>query len=103
MWVVVFLATFFIGLDIGLGVGVLFNLLVVILRTILPFSPELGEARAWHYPPEQTLTDEDFDEEDLKVGLEGRRGRERVGSERRRGKRGRRGRGHGEEDLILRV
>ena len=70
MWVVVFLATFFIGLDIGLGVGVLFNLLVVILRTILPFSPELGEARAWHYPPEQTLADEDFDEEDLKVGGE---------------------------------
>ena len=75
MWVVVFLATLFIGLDIGLGVGVLFNLLVVILRTILPFSPELGEARVWHYPPEQTLTDEDFDEEDLKVG----EGRERMG------------------------
>ena len=89
MWVVVFLATLFIGLDIGLGVGVLFSLLVVILRTLLPFSPELGEARAWHYPPEQTLTDEDFDEEDLKV----REGREKEGKGGGRGgKRGTEGR-----------
>ena len=68
MWLVVFVATLSIGLDIGLGVGVLFSLLVVVLRTLLPFSPELGEARAWHYPPGAGLDDENFDEEDLKVG-----------------------------------
>ena len=28
-----------------------------------------GEARAWHYPPEVKFGDEDFDEEDLRVGL----------------------------------
>ncbi len=69
MWIVVFFATLFIGLDLGLGLGVLFSLLVIIIRTILPYSPELGEAGAWHYPPEQKLADdEDFDAEELKVG-----------------------------------
>ena len=28
-----------------------------------------GEARAWHYPPEVKFGDEDFDEEDLRVGI----------------------------------
>ena len=66
VWIVVYLATLIIGLDIGLGVGVLFNILVIIYKTVLPFSPELGETRAWHYPPNQLS--EDFDEEELKVG-----------------------------------
>lgn len=67
VWIVVFLSTLLIGLDIGLGIGVLFSLFVVVLRTILPYSPSLGETRAWHYPPEEKLEDDEFDEEDLKV------------------------------------
>ena len=35
VWVVVFLATVFLGVDLGLGVGVGFSLLVIIVRTIL--------------------------------------------------------------------
>ena len=66
MWIVVFVSTLVIGLDVGLGIGVLFSILMVILRTVLPFSPELGETRAWHYPPNE-LQDEDFDEAELKV------------------------------------
>ena len=62
-----FLSTLIIGLDIGLGIGVLFSLFVVVLRTILPYSPSLGETRAWHYPPDEKLEDDDFDEEDLRV------------------------------------
>ena len=58
-----------VGLDIGLGVGVAFSLLVVVYKTILPFSPRLGEARAWQYLPNQL--DENFDEEELKVKEEG--------------------------------
>lgn len=67
VWLAVFLSTLLIGLDIGLGIGILFSLLLVIGRTLLPFSPELGEARAWHYPPEEKLAEDDFDVEDLKV------------------------------------
>ena len=67
VWLVVFFATLLIGLDIGLGIGVIFSLFVVVLRTILPYSPSLGETRAWHYPPDEKLEDDDFDEEDLKV------------------------------------
>ncbi len=65
MWLVVFASTLLIGLDIGLGVGVAFSLLVVVVKTILPFSPQLGETRAWQYLPNQL--DENFDEEELKV------------------------------------
>ena len=35
IWVVVFLATVFLGVDLGLGVGVAFSLFVIIYRTIL--------------------------------------------------------------------
>ena len=83
-----FFSTLLIGLDIGLGIGVLFSLFLVMLRTVLPYSPTLGnlyiptclinmwllvclgitgEAKAWHYPPEVKFADEDFDEEDLRV------------------------------------
>ena len=62
-----FVATLVIGLDLGLGLGVLFSLLVIIVRTILPYSPQLGETGAWYYPPEEKLADDDFDEEELKV------------------------------------
>ena len=76
-----------IDLDVGLAVGVIFSLLVIIIRTILPYSPLLGETRAWHYPPNEKLDDDEFDEEDLKVrekergegGREGRRESERKG------------------------
>jgi MFS superfamily sulfate permease-like transporter len=64
---VVFFSTLLIGLDIGLGIGVLFSLFLVMFRTVLPYSPALGEARAWHYPPEVKFADEDFDVEDLRV------------------------------------
>ena len=67
VWIVVFLATLLIGLDIGLGIGVLFSLFIIVFQTILPYSPSLGETRAWHYPPEEKLADENFDEEELKV------------------------------------
>ena len=67
IWLVVFFSTLLIGLDIGLGVGVLFSLLVIVVRTILPYSRELGEAEAWHYPPEEKLADENFDEGELQV------------------------------------
>ena len=67
VWIVVFFATLLIGLDIGLGIGVLFSLFVVVLRTILPYSPSLGETRAWHYPPDEKLDDDEFDEEELRV------------------------------------
>ena len=56
-----------IGLDVGLAIGVIFSLLVIIVRTILPYSPSLGETRAWHYPPDEKLDDDEFDEEDLRV------------------------------------
>ena len=72
VWIAVFGSTLVIGLDVGLAVGVIFSLLVIIIRTILPYSPSLGETRAWHYPPNEKLDDDEFDEEDLKV-----RGRER--------------------------
>ena len=68
-----------IGVDVGLAVGVIYSLLVIIVRTILPYSPSLGETRAWHYPPNEKLDDDEFDEEDLKV-------REREGGERERGR-----------------
>ena len=68
VWIVVFLSTLGIGLDVGLGVGVFFSILVVVVRTVLPFSPELGETRAWHYPPNQ-LANEEFDEAELKVRM----------------------------------
>lgn len=35
MWLVVFTGTLIIGLDIGLGIGILFSLLTIIIRTIL--------------------------------------------------------------------
>ena len=56
-----------IGLDVGLAVGVIYSLLVIIVRTILPYSLSLGETRAWHYPPNEKLDDDEFDEEDLKM------------------------------------
>ena len=62
----VFFSTLLIGLDIGLGIGVLYSIMVVIYKTVLPFSPQLGETRAWHYPPDQ-ISDENFDEAELKV------------------------------------
>ena len=62
-----FFATLLIGLDIGLGIGVLFSLFVIVMRTILPYSPSLGETRAWHYPPDEKLDDDEFDEEELRV------------------------------------
>ena len=63
-------STLLIGLDIGLAIGVIFNLLVIIVRTILPYSPSLGETRAWHYPPDEKLDYDEFDVEDLRVGVE---------------------------------
>ena len=44
-----------------------FSLVVVVVKTVLPFSPQLGEARAWQYLPNQL--DENFDEEELKVSI----------------------------------
>lgn len=35
VWIVVFLATVLLGVDLGLGVGVAFSLAVIIIRTIL--------------------------------------------------------------------
>ena len=77
VWIVVFTSTLVIGLDIGLGLGVIFSLLVIVIRTILPYSPSLGETRAWHYPPDEKLDDEEFDVEDLRVGGERERENER--------------------------
>ena len=80
------------GLDIGLAIGVLFSLLVIVIRTILPYSPSLGETRAWYYPPDEKLDDEEFDVEDLRVRerererereIKGRRVRERNRGSRR--------------------
>ena len=34
-WIVVFLATVFLGVDLGLGVGVGFAMLLVVIRTVL--------------------------------------------------------------------
>jgi ABC-type transport system involved in cytochrome bd biosynthesis fused ATPase/permease subunit len=65
VWLVVFFSTLVIGLDIGLGIGILFHIFVIIFQTVLPYATEVGEARAWHYPPGQLL--EDFDEAELKV------------------------------------
>jgi hypothetical protein len=45
IWVVVFLSTTLLGVDLGLGVGVAFSLLVIIYRTVLPYSSVLGQAR----------------------------------------------------------
>ena len=78
VWIVVFTSTLVIGLDIGLGLGVIFSLLVIVIRTILPYSPSLGETRAWHYPPDEKLDDEEFDVEDLRVGGGREREREKV-------------------------
>ena len=36
----------------------------------MPYSPSLGETRAWHYPPDEKLDDDEFDVEDLRVGVE---------------------------------
>ena len=35
IWIVVFLATVFLGVDIGLGVGVGFAMLLVVVRTVV--------------------------------------------------------------------
>ena len=35
VWLVVFTGTLVIGLDIGLGIGIIFSLLTIIIRTIL--------------------------------------------------------------------
>ena len=35
IWIVVFLATVFLGVDIGLGVGVGFAMLLVVIRTVM--------------------------------------------------------------------
>ena len=51
--------------------------MVIIVWTILPYSPSLGETRAWHYPPNEKLDDDEFDEEDLKVRKREREERER--------------------------
>ena len=64
------------------ALGVIFSLLVIVIRTILPYSPSLGETRAWHYPPDEELDDEEFDVEDLRVGGEREREREREMRER---------------------
>ena len=77
MWIAVFTSTLLIGLDVGLAIGVIFSLLVIIVRTILPYSPSLGETRAWHYPPDEKLDDDEFDVEDLRVGVERERENER--------------------------
>lgn len=45
VWVVVFVATVLLGVDLGLGVGVGFSLAVVIIKTILPQSSLLGRAK----------------------------------------------------------
>ena len=68
VWLVAFGTTLLIGLDVGLGIGVIFSILVVIFKTVLPFSPEIGEAKAWHYLP-QPCKDENFDHDELKVIL----------------------------------
>ena len=67
MWIAVFVSTLVIGLDIGLAIGVIFSLFIIIVRTILPYSPSLGETRAWRYPTDDNLDDDEFDVEDLKV------------------------------------
>ena len=77
VWIAVFGSTLIIGLDVGLAVGVIYSLLVIIVRTILPYSPSLGETRAWHYPPDEKLDDDEFDVEDLNVRGVRERERER--------------------------
>ena len=77
MWIAVFTSTLVIGLDVGLAIGVIYSLLVIIIRTILPYSPSLGETRAWHYPPDEKLDDDEFDIEDLRVGVERERKKEK--------------------------
>ena len=37
VWIVAFASTLLIGLDIGLALGVIFSLLVIVIRTILPY------------------------------------------------------------------
>ena len=69
VWIAVFGSTLIIGLDVGLAVGVIYSLLIIVVRTILPYSPSLGETKAWHYPPDEKLDDDEFDVEDLKVGV----------------------------------
>jgi MFS superfamily sulfate permease-like transporter len=49
IWLVVFFSTLLIGLDIGLGIGVLFSLVLVMFRTVLPYSPALGEPSLLHH------------------------------------------------------
>jgi high affinity sulfate transporter 1 len=47
IWIVVFTATFIIGLDIGLLCGVVFSLGFVVVYTILPSSGQIGVAEQW--------------------------------------------------------
>jgi MFS superfamily sulfate permease-like transporter len=42
VWIVVFLATFLLGVDLGLLVGVIFSLAMVIIRILLPIVTVLG-------------------------------------------------------------
>ncbi|XP_019851375.1 PREDICTED: solute carrier family 26 member 10-like [Amphimedon queenslandica] len=65
VWLVVFLSTLIIGLDLGLGIGIFFSLFTIIVRTILPYSPHLGEANQWSYPID--TADNEYDENDFKV------------------------------------
>lgn len=84
MWLVVFCATLFIGLEIGLGIGLLFSLFCVVLQTILwvlisslcscyhithyrPYSPELGEASEWTFPCALNNKQHNYNIEDMKV------------------------------------
>ncbi|XP_065900969.1 prestin-like isoform X2 [Dysidea avara] len=52
VWVVVFVCTLFIGLDIGLLIGVTFSMLQIIMFTILPHSPSLGVIDMWQLDKE---------------------------------------------------
>eukprot|EP00731_Ephydatia_muelleri_P024323 Em0016g594a len=42
-WIVVFVATLLLGVDLGLITGVVFSLLLVLIRTALPYSAVLGQ------------------------------------------------------------
>ena len=53
--------------------------------TILPYSPSLGETRAWHYPPDEKLDDDEFDVEDLRVRVERERRKKKRRREREKG------------------
>jgi uncharacterized Tic20 family protein len=43
IWIVAFIGTVLLGVDIGLGVGIVFSLGVLVFRTVLPTSNQLGK------------------------------------------------------------